>query len=283
MAIVVNTPITSVSSFFKFLESQPPQTSKVELYRGHPNRLYELKPSLFRVDKHRKDEKNILREILSQQPSEFETDKGTFEQLVRMQHYGLKTRLLDLSFNPLVALYFACAGTDEEKEADGHFIRLSVDDRSVKYFDSDTVSCVANLSKLTGKERDTLRHIKDKSELNTSDAGLRHLQFIRSEKPYFLPEMQPQHLKDALVVKPRQTNKRLLAQQGAFLLFGLTASFEEDDYSNIKVYRKRIPAGSKPNILEQLDKININESSLFPEIERAASYILSKLTPLPPG
>jgi hypothetical protein len=33
-------------------------------------------------------------------------------------------------------------------------------------------------------------------------------------------------------------------------------------------------------ILEQLDRININQSSLFPEIERAASYILSKLTPI---
>jgi hypothetical protein len=73
--------------------------------------------------------------------------------------------------------------------------------------------------------------------------------------------------------------KRLLAQQGAFLLFGLTTSFEEDDYSDIKVHRKTIPADSKTTILEQLDKININPSSLFPEIEGAASYILSKLTP----
>ena len=273
--------ITSVSSFLNFLENQEPQTKKIELYRGHPKKSYLLQPSLFREPANRKDEKNILREMLSVQPGEFETDKGAFEQLVRMQHFGLKTRLLDLSFNPLVALYFACVSKDsDEKAADGHFIRLSVSKLAVKYFDSDTVSCVANLSKLTGKERDALRKIKTKAALNKSHAGMRLLQFIRSEKPYFLPEMQPQHLKDSLIVKPRQTNRRLLAQQGAFLLFGLTTEFGELDNFDIVVQRKTIPAGSKTNILKQLDKLNINRSSLFPEIETAASYIMSKLTPM---
>jgi hypothetical protein len=273
--------IKSVSDFLTWLEDQKTPTNSVELYRGHPKRSYKLEPSLFRGLKHRKDEKNILREILTLQPSEFETDRGAFEQLVRMQHYGLKTRMLDLSFNPLVALYFACVGSEDEMETDGEFLRLTVSKIDVKYFDSDTVSCVANLSKLTGKERGALRRIHVKSKLNKSDVGLRLLQFIRSEKPYFLPLIEPQHLRDALVVKPRQTNRRLLAQQGAFLLFGLTREFDDDDNIGIEIDRRTVPVISKPRILRQLDKININQSSLFPEIEKAASYILSKLTPLP--
>jgi hypothetical protein len=72
----------------------------------------------------------------------------------------------------------------------------------------------------------------------------------------------------------------MLAQQGAFLLFGLTTEFSELDNFDIVVQRKTIPAGSKSNILKQLDKLNINRSSLFPEIETAASYIMSKLTPM---
>lgn len=273
--------ITSVAGFLTWLEKQKIPPDRIELYRGHPKQGYQLEPSLFRGGAHRKDEKNILRELLSLQPGEFETDRGAFEQLVRMQHYGLKTRMLDLSFNPLVALYFACTGSADEMAADGQLLRLTALKSEVKYFDSDTVSCVANLSKLTSKERNKLRGMSNKAALNKSGAGLRLLQFIKSEKAYFLPEIVPQHLKDALIVKPRQTNRRLLAQQGAFLLFGLTSKFDEDDFG-IQIYRRTVPAGSKSRILKELDRVNINQSSLFPEIEKAASYILSKLTPMSP-
>jgi hypothetical protein len=278
MARANNIRITSVSKFMAWLERQESKSNTTELYRGHSNDTYKIEPSLFRHHAHKKDEKNILREILTNQPSEFEHDHGAFEQLVRMQHYGLKTRLLDLSFNPLVALYFACAGS---KNHNGELLTFSVRSSAIKYFDSDTVSCVANLSKLTSKERVSLRMTEIKSELNNGDAGKRLLQFIRAEKPYFLAEIEPVDLSRLYIVKPRQTNRRLLAQHGAFLLFSLQTSFDEDTEVSITVKRKTIPAMFKEIILAQLDRININQSSLFPEIENAASYILSKLTPIP--
>ena len=90
-------------------------------------------------------EKSILRELIAIQPNEFREDKTVFEQLVRMQHYGLPTRLLDLTYNPLVGLFFACW---KDAEKDGEFLRFRLRTSSIlKYFDSDTVSCVANLVK----------------------------------------------------------------------------------------------------------------------------------------
>jgi hypothetical protein len=41
-----------------------------------------------------------------------------------------------------------------------------------------------------------------------------------------------------------------------------------------------VPAGAKRAILDELDGININASTLFPEIESAAKYIMSKITPV---
>lgn len=269
--------ISNLERFFAYLRKQPSHSERVDLYRGHSDEKFELKPSLFRHKANRKDEKNIFRELISIHPTEFHQDKNVFEQLVRMQHYSLPTRLLDLTFNPLVALYFACKGNPSRA---GEFIQLSVPKRSVRYFDSDTVSCIAGLSNLTGKERDQLRHIDDMEVLNESHAGKRLLQFIRSEKPYFLPEIVPSDLKSIQVVRPKQNNRRIIAQQGAFLLFGLTSELADDNDFDIEITRTAIAAKNKKALLRDLDRVNINESTLFPEVEYAAKYIMEKITPL---
>ena len=105
------------------------------------------------------------------------------------------------------------------------------------------------------------------------------LQFIKSEKPYFLPEIRKADLKSPLLVKPRLSNRRLLAQQGAFLLFGLDTKLPDDNRFELKISRTVVPAEAKRKISESLDKIGINESTMFPEIESAARYIMSKVTP----
>ncbi|PFH08806.1 FRG domain-containing protein [Collimonas sp. PA-H2] len=272
--------ITGLSSFFEVLERFKTVDGRVDLYRGHTDKLYTLQPSLFRTLKHRKDEKNIFRELISLHPSEFEGDGNVFEKLVRMQHYSLPTRLLDLTYNPLVALFFAC---NSRPTKDGEFIRFSIKKAKIRYFDSDTVSCVANLSNLTGNERDKLRRIKDFDQLQNSDAGKRLLQFIKAEKPYFLPQIDPADLQSILAVKPKQSNRRILAQQGAFLLFGLPILLNQKNDLDIEISRVPIASNHKRAILDQLDKININASTLFPEIESAAKYIMSKLSPLERG
>jgi hypothetical protein len=78
-------------------------------------------------------------------------------------------------------------------------------------------------------------------------------------------------------VRPKQTNQRILAQQGAFLIFGLKTLLDDSNGSGIEIRRTIVPATAKQKILGELDGININARTLFPEIESAAKYIMSKI------
>lgn len=271
-------PLESLGDFIGRLEKAKALSGRTDFFRGHADATYLLRPSLFRNKSQRKDEKNIFRELVSLHPSEFNADRTVFEQLVRMQHFSLPTRLLDITYNPLVALFFACRGSPSKE---GQLLRFSVKSSSIRYYDSDTVSCLANLSNLTGRERDSLRNLASSSELNRdSGEGKRLIQFIKAEKPYFLPEIELSDLNSVVTVRPKYNNRRILAQQGAFFLFGLPSEIEKDNQFDIRTYRTPIPPSVKSQIVRDLDKLNINESSLFPEVESAAKYIMSKLVPV---
>jgi hypothetical protein len=49
-----------------------------------------------------------------------------FEAMALAQHFSLPTRLLDWSFNPLVALYFAVASEPKDKPARVHAVRADM-------------------------------------------------------------------------------------------------------------------------------------------------------------
>jgi hypothetical protein len=266
--------ITTLAEFIRRIEARSNLTTRSYLYRGNDTCGHSLCPSLFRKKEDRKHEKNIFRELVSMHPTEFAQDNGVFEQLVRMQHFSLPTRLLDITYNPLIALYFCCRSNPKR---DGEFIRIVVPKRSVRYFDSDTVSCISNLANLSGSERDALRKLGTDADLRESEVGKRLLHFIKSEKPQFLPLIRMRDLQSVVAVRPRQTNRRLLAQQGAFLLFGLQTDLADDNDFDLEISRIVVPATSKAKLLASLDRVNVNESTVFPEIDYAARYVMSKV------
>ena len=85
----------------------------------------------------------MFKEFILRNPDEFQGQRSTFQILAKMQHYGLPTRLLDISSNPLISLFFAVEGDEKTGSVDGEFVIFSIPQKYIKYYDSDTVSVVS--------------------------------------------------------------------------------------------------------------------------------------------
>ena len=288
-----------LQSFIGEINAEPADEPTVTVYRGHPNRSYTLKPTIFRSGAHTANEHLLLRDLVAMHPDQFASDTSTLEMLVRMQHYSLPTRLLDATWNPLVGLYFAAqpkkirvlrlgSKTRVSQEADGEVVRLIVDKKLVRYFDSDTVSCIANLARGDAELKDEIRMLLTDRQCNDTETGIewfnnkrpikRLLHFISSEKPAFAPDIVPSHLSRIFLVKPKLSNRRILAQEGCFFAFGFADEIQARGMPGVRVQRIRVPAGDKADILAQLKRVAINERTMFPEIERAAKYLTENVS-----
>jgi len=274
-----NTKISDLTDFIKYITSDRESSQTVNVFRGLSNSEFEMVPSLFRSNSHKRQEKSILRELISRHPGEFVDDKTTFDNLVKMQHYQLPTRLLDITYNPLFALYFAC----QNLQVSGAFVRITAPKNQVKYYDSDTVSILSNLCHFTGRQKSRLlvaaEECADIEEFNRTDIVQDLLYYVQLEKVNFRAIINPDDLLSMFVVKPKQNNRRIIAQQGGFIIFGLYSDLNESRASSLKLETTIIPKSAKRRILRELDSININDSTVFPELERASAYIMGKLSP----
>ncbi|MDC2841163.1 FRG domain-containing protein [Limosilactobacillus mucosae] len=82
---------------------------KRELYfRGQDNIEYgNTCPSLVRNEKQYNHESNMINDFLAKYPDLFKDCQNNVDRLALMQHHQLPTRMLDLTTNALIALYFA--------------------------------------------------------------------------------------------------------------------------------------------------------------------------------
>jgi hypothetical protein len=271
--------IRSVQQFLTALTSLSAKPECVRFFRGHVEfgtRI--IKPGIYRPRKLIEHEPDIIREALIRSPADFPGPCPLFEKLVRLQHYGLPTRLLDITSNALAALFFACW---RKSRTDGEVIVFDIPKDDMKYYDGDTTAVIANLARQP-KEFAMPDATDDIGKFNGEPAIDRLFYDVCSEKPAFRPWIKPADLERVICVRAKMDNARIARQDGAFLLFGI---------SEVKRWHAPVPpawiraGGSvrlrvtkKSAILRQLAQCGISEQTLFPELEHQTKYIVGRFT-----
>lgn len=253
-------------------------------FRGQENETWTVMPSVFRND-FLSIEGKIIQLAVAKSPGEFREQTAIFERLTKLQHYGLSTRLLDVTLNPLVAMYFACLPSCDEiscNEECSEKCRKAPQNGIIYYtcnyglfYDADEVrilSLIASMDIENGIEiKEFLQEMKKYNMDYFSDKKIERLIEIL-QKNYF--------------VVCNQDNDRLIRQSGAFLIPGAINIGKRDDllhsiFSKGSVNLQNefyqdvfiIDFEKKKEILDELDFYNINEATLFPELEHQMKYI----------
>ena len=238
------------------------QLAKGWIFRGQPG-VWPLKPSLerscefFGVSLHQSPaiEKQMIRDFRRQYVGDNRDIvlNDTLYCMTLMQHYGSPTRLMDWTYSPYVAAFFALESCESECE--------------IWCINHDW--CTKESEIIVPKLKDRGLDYKRKDEL-----------FV----PFFL-ESQP-YLKFVRPINPLLLHQRLIIQQGVFLCPG---NIENSFVKNLKALKDwnkenhiirinfKLTKNQRNLALLELHRMNIHRASLFPGLDGFAQSLKQKV------
>ena len=261
-------------------------------FRGEAEASWDIKASLFRVETDKgsyykeanvKNEKDLIDAVKLQYPQVFEQCPDAISRMVIMKHYGLPTRWLDVTANPLVALYFACASGSD---SDGKVLITKKPMTPIGNID-----ILASLIESVDNSQDVMDIKTLLQYCKYSSIGR-----VTSENSLQFTIRLFNDITQSFLFQPPYNNERIRRQRGAMIFSAPFELFDSKDlpkYNKLKrqnkyceqilsmTFRKSgvilnnmfekskciIKSRNKQRLLNELDLVGINEGYLFPELE----------------
>jgi len=237
-------------------------------FRGQSKRNHELEPGLYRhpdvkgnLSPHARaaELEGRLMERFRNHSVPYVGHKFVHEdewaQLFFMQHYRVPTRLLDWSYSPLIALHFALSGAETNSEnPDG--------------------ACAIWTLHPENWNRAALAHQSAPAKIYDTDSD--------EIKPYKAGAAFKLQTADAIAIEGIHNSPRIVAQQGAFTIFGPTTSpmevqFTKAAYPENSLGVIRINSISVSEMTKELINAGILETTIYPDLEGLASRLKREL------
>lgn len=251
-------------------------TDRRFIYRGCSKASYELLPSIFRKQQDGNvvnskylsltSEKGLLEEFIGYASSILDIPPTKYVRWAEYaQHFGVPTRFLDWTNNPLVALYFACSN-ESNNDCDG---------------------CVW-LFHIVNYRRSLVNYEEKINKKESIEESINNLINDVKDDVYKMP----------IVYQPYYVDNRMKAQDSVFMAWGSNDNSLENMLMNCKHLKKvyttdhsctvseivgngilfkiEIPKENKLKLLRELDTVAINEMSLFPGLDGIGKYIEKK-------
>lgn len=266
---------------YKQLETGRIKKYTIDLfYRGQSDKQYKLVPSISRAKEnvpfHTSSlEVALINKAKNEYPVLFSETDNPLDLLVKLQHYGIPTRLLDITANPLVALYFAC---ENNYNNDGEVFIMG--NQYETYFENPLYH---DMAKYMGRSDIIATHYITLETLFYELAVRRNVATTNID--FYIEGNHGEYLLNKTInglyfIYPSRLFERLYLQQGNFILLLNDYKYKckpinnkvivkeanlspiPKDHKNI-IARYIIPAKSKKHLLEELKMLNITESTLF--------------------